>query len=553
MSSRRQDAPKVRALACALLVVSLGCERQRASAHGDRSHDGAADVAPTAAPVRIGEIACPTLARCLEPMRGLMSSTPQGSARFAQLEGGFAFDRPAVVWVFATPPAATDLVLELPLRTPDVGKTLGELGFTVAGGGDTLTVQGRPARVAGDRLLVGTTANAVSAAVATKPRPAGPSDDMIAAQLDLDAVPEPVRAAWLARLQALADSEDGDLAQQLRRASRFESILDTVRDGRQVSASLRQTAGGKHELSFTVVPRAGSWLESRGRSNATLQSRLAAIVPAASDLRLTWVEADALRDEDRTAALASLDELEPMLGRVPGELGLPPGTELEVVPILQDVVALARELFQRKQFDWIMFVPEGDRSLVAGVAGFPHARVDGVLARLVLLLQRHEIAWVKSASSKKRGRHTIHEVVMVTPEKLRGLLGEHTTLSAGTEGDSLLVVLEGKRKKARLPGLLDALAKAKPVTVPVHELHVDPVPLVGLFAKNAEEKAQLAAVFAGGPDAFVMELRTAVEGTAMVTTFRMDLGAWFSMLARAKAQSDAKAKPEPEARPSAPG
>jgi hypothetical protein len=105
-------------------------------------------------------------------------------------------------------------------------------------------------------------------------------------------------------------------------------------------------------------------------------------------------------------------------------------------------------------------------------------------------------------------------------------------------------VLEGKRKKPRLPALLDALARAKPIAVPLHELHADPVPLLEIFARTASEKADFAEVFAGAPDSFVLQLRTQVEGTAMVTTFGVDLGAWFGMFQRANAQAKAKAQPK---------
>ncbi len=499
---------------------------------------------PTANLVEVGGFACSTFARCLAPFRKAIAATDPGTQIVSALEHAFVLERPVHARLFAVSPIDIHVVVELPLHKGDSAEKLRDLGLPLAGADGTLTLDGKPARIVGDRLLVGTSRLAVdTAARATTPTPTFTTDAIFAGSVELAKVPAEIRAAMIRRLEDNAQSEQNWL-KQAGRFQRVQSAIDALTHGKRASVALRTRPDGLEELSVVVEPKPGSPLEARARASTSLVSRLATIVPAASPLRGSWATTDPLTDAEIATALRDLNDLEKLLPTLATELDLPAGSEDDVIDLARRVLGLTRSMFERRRLDGVLFTSADAKTLVFGVDGLPGGGIGDLLARSVQLAKRYPVPWLKSVSTKKKRRRTTYEAIVVTPEAARTTLGDTIRISSATEGDAWLVVIEGAGGKSSLPILLDRLARGKPIAVPVQDFHVDVAVLLDRLLDSVIAKLAFASLFLAKPGAFAIDYRNHVEGTSLIQTVRFDLESWLEFIQRTRSKLNKAAAPK---------
>jgi hypothetical protein len=450
-------------------------------------------------------------------------------AMLAAIDRVLAPDRPAAVWIYATPPDRMDVVLVLPVKGDNPKKALEAAGLAVSGTAHDLTIEGHPSRIVGDRLLVANEKEALRAAAKADAPSVAAGGPLASGVIELDALPESVRNAWIERLHTRTGAGAPGALDTVARAVRVEAFADVLKDGSRIDVTITPS-DARQQLTLDVVPREGSWLAQHVGRNTGLASRLVALVPSDAKTRMSWSEIEVLDEPERAKLLMWLDELEAVLSRYPKQLGFVGGAELEVVPLLQDMLELAELVLEPQQFDYVAWTPD-DGGFVIGVRGLPGPRLDGVFVRTIATLKRHELPWVSSVSTKKQGKRQIHEIVAVTPDHLQSHYGPNTAITFATSGDVMLLSVRSKSQKAVMPGLLEAVARARDVPVAMQEARVDVTQLTAVLPGGS----QLAQWLGGETDALAFDHALRIDGARMVATLHLDVGAWLRALGHASA------------------
>ena len=506
----------------ALATVVLACTPTGPTNHPDQGKD---EEKESSSALRVGHATCVVLTPCLDPLRHALAKEP---AMLAAMEKVIAPDRRGDVWIYATPPDRFDVVFVLPVRGDKPRKALADAGLEVSGTDASMSVGGWPARIVDHRLLVATDPSALRAAAKASEPTVASNGAIAVAELDLAAIPDSVRNAWLDRLH---EGKPGppEILPTLARAARVEAFADAFRDGVRVEARLAAHEG-RQELVVDVTAREGSWLATHAERNTSLKSKVAALAPANAVARMSWSEIEALPEDERDELMKWFDELEAVLSRYPKQLGFVGGAELEVVPLLQDMLELGEVVLDPRQLDYVAFVPADGASLVVGVNGLPGPRVEGVFVRTIATLKRHELPWITSVTSKKQKKRSLHEIVIDTPPELQGRFGPSTSITFGTAGDVVLFAAQGKATKPILPGLLDAVPRTKEIPVAIHEGHVDVTQLAAVLPPAFELRQRLGA----NTDALALDYVVRAQDNHLVATMHLDLGAWLGVLARSR-------------------
>lgn len=537
------------ALRCVLalvLVVAGGCERKRGTVTmpDDASRAEADRAAPAVVEsVRVGHLGCVTLAACVDPIRRGLAPRKELAEKFLGASFAAAFDvgAPAGVWMYATAPSTTGFVVVLPIR--DEAAALRQLeawNLKVQTDSRGFMVSGMRGRANGGRLMLATDPALLDVAEIA-PDPSVPTTEgvVVHGELRFERVPAEVRAGWEAKIRARIDSDDGTFAEQTKRATRLESMLDAVRDGERVEILVRTDPKAAFVMRWSILPRAGTWLSEYVAANTRLRSKLPALVPKDALVWGTYVERDSWRPEDRAQFLAQMEAVRDVPGpEIAADLGLPPALAPELQALVKPLLVLADEVAGGKPFEAVGWVPRGETSVVVALRGPDPAQLRTVLALGVAIARKHPVAGIRSARTYRAKGLEIHELVVPTSGDFATRFGPNAFSTATFVDDVLLVRIADDGDTKPLVAMRKELARATLQDVKPREFHLDLGEVLGALAPGGQFAG---ALFGVTPGALQAEFDMAVEGPAMVSEVRTDVVKWMEALARMSAWT----KPSP--------
>ncbi len=535
-------------LAVLLVAWSSGCERGRKSAtapgSGAAASEGAGEAPAVVESVRVAHLTCVTLEACVDPIRRGLAPRKEIAEQFLGASFGKAFDAsgPAGIWLYATAPSKTGFVVVLPVRDGEAAlQQLAAWKLKVEKDARGFTVQGLRGRVGGGRLMVATDPALLDVAEIA-PEPAAPKLDpgvILHGDLVFDRVPAEVRAVWETRIRERIDSDDGTFAEQTKRATRLESVLDAVRDGDRVDVVVRTDPKAGLVMRWSIVPRAGTWLSEYVAANTRLRSKLPALVPKDSLVWGTYVERDSWRPEDRAQFLAQMNAVRDVPpAELAADLGLPPDLAPEVASLVDPTLAVFDDLAGGKPFESVGWMPRGRLVLVAALRGPDPIQLDRVLATGIAMLRKRPPSGIGSARTYRSKGLVIHEIAMPTSGEFGKRFGPKVFVTATIADEVLLVRVAADGDAKPLAALRKQLARASPQDVKPREFHVDFGEVIALLAPGGQFAG---ALFGIAPGALAFQLDVAAEGPAMVTEVRTDLVKMMEALTRMSAWT----KPSP--------